>query len=155
MTEVGFYHLQRSALDRALPKLLERVVERGFRALVLTGSKERADYLNGLLWTYDPGSFLPHGIAMDGVPAEQPVFLTEHEENPNAASVLVLVDGANIKFMAGFDRCLDMFDGNDTEAVASARQRWKDCVTAGFNVTYWQQNDGGGWEKTAEGGGKG
>jgi len=40
-----------------------------------------------------------------------------------------------------------MFDGNDAEAVTSACQRWKDCVTAGFAVTYWQQNERGGWEK--------
>jgi len=147
VTEVGFYHLQRIALDRALPKLLERVVERGLRALVLAGSKERADYLNGLLWTYDPGSFLPHGTVADGARADQPVFLTEQEENPNGATVLVAVDGANAAFVASFERCLDLFDGNDAEAVASARARWKDYVAAGFAVTYWQQTERGGWEK--------
>ena len=53
MTEVSFYHLQRMPLDQALPKLLERVLERGMTAVVLAGSTERVDHLNDVLWTYD------------------------------------------------------------------------------------------------------
>ena len=38
MTEINFYHLTFSPLERALPKLLERTLEGGKRALVLAAS---------------------------------------------------------------------------------------------------------------------
>ena len=49
MTEIRFYHLQSTPLERALQSLLERVLERDWRAVVITGSPERVDALNGQL----------------------------------------------------------------------------------------------------------
>ncbi|AWJ87286.1 DNA polymerase III subunit chi (plasmid) [Azospirillum sp. TSH58] len=149
MTEVRFYHLQRRTLEQALPKILEKVLERGWRAVVLAGSPERVDALNQHLWTYDPSSFLPHGAARDGFAADQPVWLTADEENPNGATVLILVDGVTSAAMGSFDLVCDLFDGNDGDAVLAARERWKICKAAGHALTYWQQNDRGGWEKRA------
>ena len=147
MTEISFYHLQRQPLERALPKLLERVIASSMKALVLADNEERIGMLNSTLWTYDQDSFLPHGSGKEGDAALQPVYLTVNEDNPNRANVLVLVDGGQHKDLAHFDRCLDMFDGNDQDAVTQARQRWKIYKDAGHAVTYWQQNDGGKWEK--------
>ncbi|MGH6618686.1 MAG: DNA polymerase III subunit chi, partial [Alphaproteobacteria bacterium] len=93
MTEIRFYHLQRMPLDRALPMLLERTLERGWRAVVQADSEERVQALNGQLWTYGKDSFLPHGTAREGDAALQPVWLTHRDENPNGANVLFLVDG--------------------------------------------------------------
>ena len=149
MTEVRFYHLQRRTLEQALPKILEKVLERGWRAVVLAGSPERVDALNQHLWTYDPSSFLPHGSARDGFAADQPVWLTAEEDNPNGATVLVQVDGVTSAAMGSFDLVCDLFDGNDGEAVLAARERWKACKAAGHALTYWQQNDRGGWVKRA------
>lgn len=147
MTEVSFYHLQRMPLDQALPKLLERVLERGEHAVVLAGSVERVEHLNDVLWTYDAGSFLPHGSADDGSADRQPVYLTTNEENPNDAAFLCLVDGGQPGFLGTFQRVLDLFDGNDESAVEAARTRWKAAKAAGFEVTYWKQSDAGRWEK--------
>ena len=99
------------------------------------------------MWTYDPNSFLPHGTAKEGRAEAQPVYLTAAEENPNGASLLVLTDGAAPGFMDSFERCLDLFDGNDAGAVEAARARWKHLKDAGHDLTYWQQIDLGGWEK--------
>jgi len=147
MTEIGFYHLTRSPLERALPKLLEKVLASGARAVVRAGSAERAEALSALLWTYDPNSFLPHGCARDGHAAAQPIWLTHEDEAPNGASVLLLTDGATAAHMADFARCLVLFDGNDPDAVAAARERWTAHKAAGHGVTYWAQNEAGGWEK--------
>lgn len=149
MTEVGFYHLQRSSLDEALPKLLEKVVELGHRVVLIAGSDERVDALNDLLWTYEERSWLPHGSAADGHADRQPVYLTTREENPNGADVLVLVDGVEAGFLAGFARVVDMFDGGDDQAVAAARGRWKRCRAQGLTLAYWQQGQRGGWERKA------
>lgn len=148
MTEIGFYHLTRSPLEAALPKLLERVLAAGKRALVRAGSPERVEVLNSALWTYDPASFLPHGTAREGDGELQPIWLTAGTDNPNGATVLVLTDGVEGAGIEGFERCLEMFDGNDAEAVEAARARWRGYKEAGFALTYWQQTPGG-WEKKA------
>jgi len=147
VTDISFYHLQRQRLEQALPKLLERVLEAGLRAVVLSESPERAKALNQLLWTYDPDSFLPHGTADEGRVEEQPVYLTARHENPNEASVLVLTDGGACDFVGRFERCLDMFDGNDENAVTAARARWKTYRAAGHPLPSWQQNATGGWQR--------
>ena len=147
MTDVSFYHLQRQPLEQALPKLLERVIDSGLRAVVLTDSEERTEALNTSLWVYNPGSFLPHGTARDGNPEAQPIYLTPEEQCPNEANVLVVVDGRQPAFVGDFDRCLDMFDGNSEEAVEQARGRWRAYADAGHAVTYWQQSETGKWEK--------
>ena len=149
MTDVAFYHLQQSPLEKVLPKLLEKTLEAGKRAVVLTGSPERTEALAAMLWTYDPGGWLPHGTAQDGNADRQPIWLCEADENPNGATFLFLTDGAQSAHVHRFERCFDLFDGNDAEAVAAARRRWQAEKAAGHTVTYWQQNDKGGWERKA------
>ena len=146
MTEVGFYHLRSMTLERALPSILERALAAGHRIVVMAGSPERVEQLNDLLWTYNEASFLPHGSARDGNAERQPVWLTASEENPNGASMLVLVDGAASARLSGFARCCDIFDGNDEAAVAAARQRWTEAKAAGHQLVYWEQSDGK-WQK--------
>src|ERR1700676_5571536 len=113
MAEIGFYHLLSTPLERALPRLLERARAQGHTIVVRAASSERIEHLNALLWTYDDASFLPHGSARDGNPASQPIWLTDRPENPNEAAMLVLVDGAEADDLSGFERCADLFDGND------------------------------------------
>lgn len=149
MTEINFYHLTRSTLEQALPRLLEKALQTGARAVVMAGSAERVEALNAHLWTYDPNSFLPHGSAKDGNAAEQPVWLTVSDENPNAASLLFLTDGATTTKLGDFTRCFELFDGRDETAVGKARERWKLLKADGHSIAYWQQNDKGGWEKKA------
>jgi DNA polymerase III subunit chi len=146
LTEVGFYHLLSMPLERALPKLIERAWMQGHRILVRAGSAERVEHLNVQLWTYEEGSFLPHGSERDGNAASQPIWLTHDGKNPNSASMLVLVDGIEADDLAGFARCADLFDGNDADAVDAARGRWRRARQAGHSLTYWQQTSSG-WER--------
>ena len=147
MSEVWFYHLQRQTLEAALPALIEKACAAGKRAVVLLGSKERVEAIDNLLWTHDDRSFLPHGSARDGYAADQPVWLTDTDENPNGAQILVLADGASSERVGEYERCLELFDGNDPAAVAAARARWKSYSAAGHDVTYWQQDARGKWER--------
>lgn len=151
MTEVRFYHLQRTTLDAALPPMLEKTYARGQRAVVRLGSPERVEAMASRLWTYAERSFLPHGTARDGRPDQQPIWLTAEEENPNGAEVLFLADGARATALGGFELCVELFDGSDDVAVAEARARWREYKTAGLKLVYYQQNDDGRWEQKAEG----
>lgn len=148
-TEVLFYHLEHFPLERVLPSLLERTLERGWRAVVQAGSEERVEALVNHLWSYREEGFLPHGSARDGYPEKQPVFLTTGPENPNAAEVRFLVDGADCSDFSGYVRMVVMFDGRDEEALGQARRQWKIARDQGCAVTYWQQSRDGRWEKKA------
>lgn len=147
MSEIGFYHLTTSPLERALPKLLEKILESGKRAVLICGSEERLDFLNSTLWTLGKLSFIPHGSAKEGFPEDQPIWLTLKDENPNGSEFLVLTDGVKSTNLSTYARCLDLFDGNDEEAVSHARDRWKQYKDAGHTVTYWKQTEKGSWEK--------
>jgi DNA polymerase-3 subunit chi len=147
MTEVLFYHLQHQPLERVLPSLVEKTLERGWRAVVQAGSQERTDALDTALWTYREDSFLPHGTRRDGNAALQPVYLTSDDENPNGASVRFLVDGAETADVAAYARVVYLIDGRDSQAVERARELWRAAAAAGCTVTYWQQSADGRWEK--------
>lgn len=150
MTEVWFYHLQNRTLESTLPQLLEKSLERGWRVVVQAGSPERRDALDSHLWTYADESFLPHGTRADGHAALQPIYLTDGPENPNGAIVRFLVDRAAAPAdLAGYTRAIFIFDGTDPDALDDARRHWRDIKAAGHEVTYWQQNDRGGWTKKA------
>jgi DNA polymerase-3 subunit chi len=150
MTEVLFYHLQRQPLERVLPGLLEKCVQRQWRTVVQVGSEERCAALDAHLWTYRQEGFLPHGTAKDGHSAAQPVYLTTGAENPNQATVRFLADGAEMADFSDYQRVILVFDGNDNEAVEKARESWTAAKAAGHPATYWQQNERGGWDKKAE-----
>lgn len=148
-TEVLFYHLEGQPLERVLPNLLERTLQRGWRAVVQAGSTERLDAVDALLWTYADDSFLPHGTAKDGAPERQPILLTVGSDNPNGAGVRFLIDGADIETYAGYVRIVVIFDGRDEDALALAREQWQRARTQGSKATYWRQTDGGRWEQKA------
>ena len=149
MTQVSFYHLQLWPLERALPKLLEKTLEAGKRARVMVSSKPRAEQLNDLLWTYEQGAWLPHGTEKDGQPEDQPVWLSPDEGNPNGATFLFLTDGAASPNVGEYERCFELFDGNDSAQVSTARERWKAYKEAGYGLKYLQQTENGGWQEKA------
>jgi DNA polymerase-3 subunit chi len=143
MTEIRFYHLTRKALEQVLPELLEKTLERGMKAVVMTGSPERAEALTQYLWTYNASGFLPHGNAKDGNAEIQPVWLTAEDERPNQADILFLTDGSETAKAMDFSRICDIFDGNDEQALVAARRRWGAYKKDGHSLSYWQQTDKG------------
>ena len=148
MTEIRFYHLEQRRVDQALPPLLERALEEGRRVLVRAASDEMVAALNERLWTYDDTSFLPHGAAGDGDPMEQPIFLTSAVENPNAATMLVQLSGAEAGAADdAFALVVLLFDGRDEVALAHARGEWRRLKDQGRAISYWRESDEGGWEQ--------
>jgi DNA polymerase III subunit chi len=147
VTEIWFYHLTESRLEDALPPLLEKTLERGWRAVVELGSDERVNALNEHLWTWRDDSFLPHGVAGDGNEAMQPILLTAGADNPNAANVRFHADGCLPKEAGTYERAIVLFDGHDNEQLQAARGAWKALKAQGAAMSYWQQTQNGRWEK--------
>jgi DNA polymerase-3 subunit chi len=149
VTEIYFYHLERRTLEEVLPTLLERSLERGWRATVQAASEERVEALDTLLWTYREESFLAHGTARDGYADAHPIYLTADVDNPNRAHVRFLVDGAELDDAAPYVRVVYMVDGRDEAAVSQAREAWQSAKAQGFGVSYWQQDAEGRWRQKA------
>ena len=148
MTEVLFYHLQNMSLESVLPPLLEKSLERGWRVVVQSTSAERTEALDAHLWTYSDDSFLPHATARAGDAGDQPIILSAEEGNPNGAHVRFLIDNAALPADTdAYERVVLVFNGEDAEALAAARQAWKDCKSRGLDVTYWQPDERGRWQR--------
>jgi len=148
LTELLFYHLHGQPLDRVLPSLLERSLERGWRVIVQSTSEERADALDAHLWTYRDDSFLPHATWRISDAPEQPIVLIAGEGNPNRANVRFLVDNAALPADCdAYQRLVLVFNGDDGDALAAARSAWTDCKARGFEVTYWQADERGRWQR--------
>ncbi len=147
MTEINFYHLQQTPLEKTLPKLLEKIYGGQMKAVVLIETEEQLKEIDAQLWSYSQSSFLPHGSAKDGYEKDQPIWLTTQLENPNAASVLVVIEGEEVKDFASFDKCLNLFNGYDEKSVANARQKWQSYRRQGHALTYWFQDTKGTWQK--------
>ena len=153
MTEVGFYHLTRSTLEEALPRLLEKAYAAGNRVLVRGSDAERLELLNRSLVDLRQGHrSCRTAPRSDGFAEQQPIYLTIEIENPNGATILVLVDGAEAPDLADFARCLDLFDGGDPDAVdARPRALARGGRSRATAAVYWQQSERGGWTKAPSG----
>jgi DNA polymerase-3 subunit chi len=148
VSDVRFHHLERRRVDQALPGLLELAAQEGRRVVVRASSDEMVAALNERLWTYDDASFLPHGAAGDGDPMTQPIFLTSEADNPNAATMLVRLSGAEASDADdAFELVVLMFDGRDEAALAQARGEWRRLKDQERAISYWRETDEGGWEK--------
>ncbi len=145
--QVDFYHLTATPLDRALPKIAEKVVATGGRLLIVSASDDQRAALDRLLWTYTPESFLPHARAGGEGDADQPILIAPDVTPANGARHVAIVDGQWRDEALGFDRAFHFFDD---EAIREARLAWKALAERdGVERRYWKQDDAGRWEKAA------
>lgn len=147
MTEIRFYHLQRQTIEEALPKLAELVLKSGNKGLIKVADKNTAKQIDKALWTYSPESFLPHDIEGSKYAGEQALFITSKDENPAEAKMAILINGQKLEDLTPFDRVLYMFEGLRDEIIATAREDYKTFKGLGYDMSYWQQKDEGGWKQ--------
>ncbi len=146
-----FYHLTHKPLEVTLPMLLGKARQAGWRVAVRGTKAERLDWLDQKLWLGAEDGFLPHGVAGGPHDADQPILLTLGADTPNGASCVMAIDGAPVTAdeVAALDRVCIIFDGNDPDALNTARAQWKNLTKAGAEAQYWSEESGR-WEKKAE-----
>jgi DNA polymerase-3 subunit chi len=153
--QIWFYHLGDARLERVLPSLIERALDRGWKCVVQATSAELLSEIDDLLWTYSDASFIAHATAKDGDAEWQAVYLTQDIDNPNQASVRFFVEGAsiaaalNMPQAASYERCLLLFNGSDQEQLENARRQWAELKAAGCDLAYFQQDGDGRWRQKA------
>lgn len=150
MTEIRFYHLQKTPLEHALPMILEKALAAEYRILLRVPDEHIKKSLDSWLWTYRDDSFLPHATDKDKQVSRQPIVITDDtQDNPNGANMLVLTHGCTYAKPDDFKLCCEMLNGAVEEQVQSARSRWKDYKAQGLTVTYWAQDEQGRWAQKA------
>lgn len=149
MTEIRFYHLQKQSPDQALPAILGKAYEAGYKSLVKLATKADCTHLNNHLWTYHPQSFLPHDTEASAQAAAQPILLSSSGANHNKATMILVADGSQPDGLDDFTLCCDMFNGQHPESVEKARERWKAYKEAGHTISYWIQDETGKWSQKA------
>ena len=149
--EYWFYHLEASKFEDVLPGLLEKVRERGWTALVKLGSgdSERLADLDQYLWTFRDNSFLPHGRDDEPLADGQPVLLSATAATAGGKDCVLLIDGAEVDDMSGVTRAIVMINGRNSDDVKRERARWKSLSDTDVKLSYFQQDDRGGWVKRA------
>ena len=145
-TIIQFYHLLSTSPERAVPKLMEKVLSSGSRAVMIASSDSMLKTMSDALWSTNPSGFLPHGSARDGHASEQPIYLSLVDENPNGADILCVLDGSLPTSASSYSKLLDVFDGADDVAVAAARTRWAHYKAQGFALQYVKQQPSGSWK---------
>ena len=145
--QVDFYHLTAMPLERALPRIAERVVAGGGRLLVVAADQEQRAALDRLLWTYAAESFLPHAQLGAADDARQPVLIAPDVDAANGARNVALADGEWRDDALDVDRAFHFFDEG---RIREARAAWKGLAgREGVERRYWKQNEAGRWEQAA------
>lgn len=126
---VFFFHLQRQALESALPKLLLKTLKQNWRAALCIPSKTRLEQVSEALWAVPHEWILPHGFGDAPYPDQQPIWLADTVQRPNNAEVVFLCDGSwqqELEIGAGIQRLCLMIEPSDIEATKTARALWQD-----------------------------
>ncbi|MFN7497299.1 MAG: DNA polymerase III subunit chi [Hyphomonadaceae bacterium] len=145
--EIWFYHLESASVEETLPPLIEKCLDRVWRALVLSPSAERLQALDSHLWTWKPNSWLPHHSPGSQEGHVAPIQLGDSQGEARAAEAVFLLDGASWGPLDGVSRIFVLFDGRDPDNVTHARQQWRVAKEAGLSPTYWRQGEDGRWAK--------
>jgi DNA polymerase-3 subunit chi len=136
------YEAAPGKLDKVLVKLLEKAFNSGIRVTVYSPISERIAALDEYLWTYHPGAFLPHAASPSEDAALQPIWLTDKTENPNKATLLILLDTQDTEpFERMFEKVFFLFPYEEAEGVQ------KTLAEKASSLLYWRQSPEGEWSK--------
>ncbi|MEE4350778.1 MAG: DNA polymerase III subunit chi [Pacificimonas sp.] len=147
--EIGFYRCVRSTPSEVLPQLAQKALDAGFRISVKARDAEAVERLDEILWTFRADSFLPHAPADGNLLHDeiQPCLIADKFLITNAATLAISMSAGLPPENYGYERALLLFDGNDSEELAAARQHWKALEgREGLTRTYWMQGERG-WEE--------
>lgn len=167
MQQFSFYQTLEGVLEKTVCLLTEKCYSNNLRLVIMARNIEMQERINGLLWTYSQKQFIPHGSKLDQLPAKQPVYITTEIENPNNATVVILVNPAinNITnlifhhqaspsidqpkissaYNVEFQRIIIIYDASDKDAYNEINQIINELQGKKAFVEYYAQDSKGAW----------
>ncbi len=139
MTQVDFY-ITDSESDDARLKLACRIVEKAVRerqhVFINSSSEVEARKLDELLWTFSQGSFIPHRIVQEALPAvpPEPVLIGLVPEPVGERWDVLINLGASVpEYFSRYQRVAEVVDG-DTARREQSRERYRFYRDRGYNL---------------------
>ena len=137
--EVVFYVLASQSQQQRqdfVCRLIEKVYRSGHFCYVLTDSVQQAEQLDKLLWTFRPGSFIPHQLFITGVmPDYTGTILIGSEPVPEGwQAVIVNLSMAYPPLQGSGQRILEILDNSEVSKQAG-RERYRHYQQLGLDIT--------------------
>ena len=147
MSEVFFYHLTKTTLEIALPKILERALSEKWSIEIRTSANTNLDEISNAIWRGPEESFLPHCLEDHEDLQDYPIVLCKSPLK-DWRDCLIIVGQADLKEneVKNYKRICLIFDAKMEVELSRARKSWKKLSEEGINTAYWAE-DKGRWVK--------
>ena len=148
MASFAFYNYFKDNFEVTFTGIITKIYDADKSIIVRTTSNLNLNYLDSLLWNFNPTSFVPHDKSDEPLSRDTPVYLTTGGEVTDNAETLILVNGA--KFYSNefdsFSKVIIIFCKTDPDSIIEARNIWQSTTSKQIEKQYWIQNEFG-WSK--------
>ena len=143
MSEVFFYHLTKTTLEIALPKILERALSEKWSIEIRTSANTNLDEISNAIWRGPEESFLPHCLEDHEDLQDYPIVLCKSPLK-DWRDCLIVVGQADLKEneVKNYKRICLIFDAKIEAELSKARKSWKKLSDEGINTAYWTEEEG-------------
>ena len=147
MSALFFYHLTKTTLEIALPKILERALSEKWSIEIRTSANTNLDEISNAIWRGPEESFLPHCLEDHEDLQDYPIVLCKSPLK-DWRDCLIVVGQADLKEneVKNYKRICLIFDAKIEADLSKARKSWKKLSEEGINTAYWAE-DKGRWVK--------
>lgn len=128
LPKVNFYVLSsQSEQGRQLfaCKLAEKAFRLGFKAYILTDTRQQAQQLDTLLWTFRANSFVPHEIYQSDLPSLTNAVIIGNQQAPEAwQHTLINLSTFCPEHIHQSEQIFELLDNDETHKLAG-RKRYR------------------------------
>lgn len=139
MTQVDFYIVDSEAEDarlRVACKLCDKAMQQSLHVFVNAATETEAGMLDELLWTLIQGSFIPHRVVREALPAgpREPVIIGLGAPPAGTRWDLLINLAPDVpEFFSRYERVAELVDGN-AERRAQSRERYRFYRDRGYQL---------------------
>ena len=137
MTQVDFYILagsDPSGCEQFACRLTEKAFRAGYRVHLNSATPEQAEQLDKLLWSFRPGSFIPHRCAPTE-DEEVPVVIGCDAEPERETDLLINLADTTPPFFSRFQRVAEIVN-QDPQRREKGRQRYRFYQERGYPLAH-------------------
>ena len=136
MTQVDFYLVSDNGADsrnRVACRLTDKAFRQGRRVYIYSDNEDAVEQLDRLLWTFNPGSFVPHELHLAEGMQDAPVAIGCNEPPVEFSDVLVSLAAEVPSFFSRFERVAEVV-GATEEEKQQARDRFRFYRDRGYEL---------------------